>query len=99
MTTILDDAIYKEIEKMAYYKWLNAGGPENRSLDFWQEAKQEWLATHEYYEFYFPGHQNAGGEYPAERFICISEEDANRHFDKYGPAGRSVCCIIRNLLT
>lgn len=39
----------RRIEEIAYTKWQQAGCPENRSLDFWNEAEIEWI---EY--FYVP---------------------------------------------
>lgn len=30
---------HEEISKQAYFFWLNAGCPDNRSLDFWLQAE------------------------------------------------------------
>ena len=36
----------KQVQEMAYFKWLDCGCPENRACDFWNEAELEWI---EYY--------------------------------------------------
>lgn len=33
----------KEIKKMAFCKWHDAGRPEGSSRDFWSEAQLEWI--------------------------------------------------------
>lgn len=36
-------AAKKEIQKMAFCKWADAGRPKNSSRDFWREAQLEWI--------------------------------------------------------
>lgn len=36
----------REVEKLAYRKWKEAGSPEGRDAEFWREAELEWI---EYY--------------------------------------------------
>ena len=31
------------VHKLAYFKWLNAGRPDCRELEFWLEAEREWI--------------------------------------------------------
>ncbi len=33
----------KEIETLAFWKWKEAGCPDDASLDFWLEAELEWM--------------------------------------------------------
>ncbi len=39
----------QQVRELAYFKWLEAGRPENRSVEFWKAAEREWI---EY--FYVP---------------------------------------------
>jgi len=39
----------KQVEEMAYYKWLDAGCPPGTELDCWREAELEWVEL-----FYVP---------------------------------------------
>jgi hypothetical protein len=34
----------EKIQELAYYKWLNAGSPEGRDLEFWLEAEDEFFS-------------------------------------------------------
>jgi hypothetical protein len=36
------------IKRSAYFKWIAAGRPAHRSLEFWLEAEREWI------EGYYP---------------------------------------------
>jgi hypothetical protein len=31
------------VHELAYFKWLNAGRPDGRELEFWLEAEREWI--------------------------------------------------------
>jgi hypothetical protein len=31
------------VQRHAYFKWLDAGCPEGRQLEFWGEAEREWI--------------------------------------------------------
>jgi hypothetical protein len=35
----------KRIEELAYYKWLEAGQPHGRDVEFWNEAQAEYEAA------------------------------------------------------
>lgn len=39
----------RQVRKLAYFKWVEAGRPEDNSLEFWKAAEREWI---EY--FYVP---------------------------------------------
>ena len=39
-------AARKHVREIAYFKWQDAGSPEDDALTFWQEAELEWI---EYY--------------------------------------------------
>lgn len=42
--------IKKDIEKIAYFKWIDAGRPEGRSEEFWNQAvEQYYYADHDDY--------------------------------------------------
>ena len=47
------EAARDHVRRMAYFKWQDAGCPENRALEFWCEAELEWM---EY--FYVPHRTN-----------------------------------------
>jgi len=53
--SIADENIsyYKKelISKSAYFKWLDAGCPQNLDLQFWLEAEKEFIGPHEITEF------------------------------------------------
>lgn len=34
-----------EISMRAYLKWIDAGGPTDRELEFWLEAEKEWIES------------------------------------------------------
>ena len=33
----------KQVEKLAYFKWQEAGSPEGHAHKFWREAELEWI--------------------------------------------------------
>jgi hypothetical protein len=37
------DAARRQIQDLAYNKWLDAGCPDDCGLQFWVEAEQEWI--------------------------------------------------------
>ena len=39
-------AARKEVRKMAYFKWEQAGRPEDDADRFWREAELEWIEYH-----------------------------------------------------
>jgi hypothetical protein len=39
------DSRQDQIRVSAYYKWLQAGGPDGRQLDFWCEAEREYAVA------------------------------------------------------
>jgi len=49
----------REVKKMAFCKWSDAGRPENSSRDFWNEAQLEWIEYR-----YVPD------RYAADRELC-----------------------------
>lgn len=36
-------SLIRKLEENAYYRWLNAGQPEGKEIEFWREAEQEVL--------------------------------------------------------
>ena len=36
----------KQVEKLAYRKWQEAGCPRRNPLDFWQIAEREWISLY-----------------------------------------------------
>jgi len=32
-----------DISRMAYFKWIAAGCPQGRDVDFWTDAEREWV--------------------------------------------------------
>lgn len=37
------DASKEAVQKMAYFKWLDAGCPDGGQLEFWLYAEREWI--------------------------------------------------------
>lgn len=50
---------HREVEKLAYRKWKEAGGPEGRDGEFWRAAELEWI---EYY--YVPDRKSSAARRP-----------------------------------
>jgi hypothetical protein len=46
------EAIQKEIEQMAYFKWLDAGRPDNCGDQFWKAAEEEYQEQRDYEGYY-----------------------------------------------
>ncbi len=55
LTDVEMQAARKQVEKMAYFKWKNAGSPENNSLTFWNTAELEWI------EYFYVPNRNCRG--------------------------------------
>jgi hypothetical protein len=47
----------KQIQELAYFKWQEAGCPDNSALTFWAEAEREWIAYS-----YVPHRQSRSGD-------------------------------------
>ncbi len=43
LTPEMLDSSREAVRKMAYFKWLDAGCPSGRDLDFWAEAERQWI--------------------------------------------------------
>lgn len=49
------DACRIAVRKMAYLRWLDAGAPPDRQLDFWLAAENDWI------EFNYVPHRTLDG--------------------------------------
>lgn len=52
-------AVREEIQRMAYFKWIQAGRPEGEPLEFWKQAERDWIE-----QKYVP-HRPLDGDRPA----------------------------------
>ena len=50
----------EQVREMAYYKWLNAGSPDNTSMANWTAAELEWI------EYFYVPHRDDGRAVPNE---------------------------------
>jgi hypothetical protein len=58
------DAARTQVQQMAYFKWQNAGCPDNDPLSFWSEAELEWI------EYYYVPHRNISIEPPRPSWVA-----------------------------
>jgi hypothetical protein len=63
----MDNRVDEELHELAYFKWLDAGKPEGRTLEFWCEAERDMFGctSDEYtkaYDTYFREVANLTGD-------------------------------------
>lgn len=66
----------QEIQKMAYFKWVDAGCPECDPLKYWREAELQWIGS-EYvpdrpFEEFFDAAPQAMQLAPSHELVCTS---------------------------